>query len=62
MKYEQFGDLAFAGLSLLPFPIFLSGYAELAGLVFVLLLGAIGVLGWIGQSRKRPEVRNRRSP
>ena len=65
MKFDQLGDLAFAGLSLLPFPIFLGGYAEIAGFVFIFLLGVIGVLGWVGQSKtagKPTMTQNRTSP
>jgi hypothetical protein len=59
MKYDQLAELAFAGLSLLPFPIFLGGYADLAGGVFFFLLGATGVLGWVEQfkSKGKPPAR-----
>ena len=56
MKYGQLADFSFAGLSLLPFPIFLGGYADLAGLVFFFLLAASGLLGWVEQFKGSGEA------
>lgn len=49
MKHGQLADFSFAGLSLLPFPIFLGGYEDLAAFVFLFLLAITGLFSLVDE-------------